>query len=107
MLKTLFDLSKKVSWKEAKSEIEALEAQGIVTNFKAQRKIFLAEEKQKGVSEEIKIQTLIFEWSGSNDLLAVNKEPTITAAENAVKARIKKTEKITESGYKNFILFNP
>ncbi|WP_157870886.1 hypothetical protein [Candidatus Coxiella mudrowiae] len=55
MLKTLFDLSKKVSWKEAKAEIEALEAQGIVTNFKAQRKIFLAEEKQKGVSEEIKI----------------------------------------------------
>ncbi|MBT8506551.1 hypothetical protein B1F79_03065 [Coxiella-like endosymbiont of Rhipicephalus sanguineus] len=84
---------KKVSWKEAKAEIEALAAQGIVTNLKAQRKIFLAEEKQKGVAEEIKIQTLIFEWSGSNDLLTVNKKLTITAAENAVKARIKNLKK--------------
>ncbi|WP_304986076.1 hypothetical protein [Coxiella-like endosymbiont] len=49
---------------------------------------------------------MIFKWSESNDLLIVNKEPTMMATENAVKSRIKSLKKLTKLGYKNFILFN-
>lgn len=55
---------------------------------------------------EQKESTLVFEWSGANDLITVNEHPTIEAAERAVKARKHNLEKMISMGYKHFILFN-
>lgn len=49
---------------------------------------------------------MIIEWSGANDLLTVNAEPTLIEADNAVNARIANLEILIQQGYRNFVLVN-
>ncbi len=58
------------------------------------------------ISPEEKLETLIIEWSGGNDLITVNREPSFKEADDAVKARIKNIERMIDQGYRHFILMN-
>ncbi len=58
------------------------------------------------LTQDEKEKTLVIEWSGANDLVTVNDNPTREAAELAVNARIQHIEKMIEQGYKHFVLFN-
>lgn len=53
-----------------------------------------------------KAETLVIEWSGANDLITVNKEPSLLAVDKAIAARINNIKKMIEHGYYNFLLFN-
>ena len=56
--------------------------------------------------KQIKIKTLVIEWSGANDLITVNLHPNIKTAQRAVNARIENIEKLIEQGYQHFVLIN-
>lgn len=66
----------------------------------------LRDDKYIQLTDKEKQSTLVIEWSGSNDLISVNDKPTIKAARLAVASRIKNIEKMVNSGYCHFILFN-
>lgn len=53
-----------------------------------------------------KLETLVVEWSGANDLITVNSEITDKEADDAVKARIDNVSALYAAGYRNIILFN-
>ena len=63
-------------------------------------------DKQHHISNEQKAETLIMEWSGANDLVTVNAEPSIAEADRAIAARIDNVKKLIAAGYRNFVLFN-
>ncbi|WP_058465022.1 SGNH/GDSL hydrolase family protein [Legionella cincinnatiensis] len=64
------------------------------------------EDKKYKITKQEKSETLIIEWSGANDLLTVNAEPTLIEADNAVSARIANLEILIQQGYRNFVLLN-
>ncbi|KTD06096.1 phospholipase/lecithinase/hemolysin [Legionella gratiana] len=64
------------------------------------------EDKKYKITKQEKAETLIIEWSGANDLLTVNPEPTLDEATHAVNARIANLETLIQQGYRNFVLLN-
>ena len=58
------------------------------------------------VTQTMKSETLILEWTGANDLITVNAKPSKSEVDRAVKERIQNAEKLIASGYKNFIMIN-
>ncbi len=78
----------------------------VVSTLAAKRKQLLADDFRYRVSNKEKEETLITEWTGANDLITVNSEPSKEAADRAVEARIANLELLIRSGYKNFVLMN-
>ncbi|KTD10632.1 lipolytic enzyme, GDSL family [Legionella gratiana] len=77
----------------------------IVSNLSKQVDQFLADiEKQEDYEDKEK--TLITVFSGANDLITVNSEPTKEAADLAVQSNIDNIEKLIQQGYKNIVLCN-
>ncbi|QLZ70021.1 hypothetical protein FOLKNPGA_02821 [Legionella sp. PC1000] len=98
---TSSDYKKKFTF-NLKDEIARL----IVANLEEKRKQLSADDKKYKISAQEKAETLIVEWSGANDLLTVNSEPTFLAADDAVNARIENLEILIQQGYRNFVLLN-
>ncbi|WP_058513490.1 SGNH/GDSL hydrolase family protein [Legionella santicrucis] len=78
----------------------------ILSRLEDKRKQLSDEDKKYKITEQEKSETLIIEWSGANDLLTVNAEPTLIEADNAVNARIENLEMLIQQGYRNFVLVN-
>ncbi|CAM3490527.1 phospholipase/lecithinase/hemolysin [Legionella oakridgensis] len=78
----------------------------IVARLEDKRKQLFDEDKKYKIKQREKSETLIIEWSGANDLLTVNVEPTLIEADNAVSARIANLEILVQQGYRNFVLIN-
>lgn len=78
----------------------------IVSHLSAKRKQLFRDDKKYRVSITEKEETLVTEWSGANDLITVNSEPTREAADRAVTARIANIEQLIKNGYKHFVLMN-
>ncbi|MGC1182335.1 SGNH/GDSL hydrolase family protein [Legionella sp.] len=77
-----------------------------VTNLESKRKLLIQDDKKYKIDAIEKYETLVVEWSGANDLLTVNKKPSLMAANNAVNSRIENLEILIKNGYRNFVLFN-
>lgn len=56
--------------------------------------------------DEQKAKTLVIEWSGANDLITANAEPSEAIADLAIAARVQNIEEMIRNGYRNFALFN-
>jgi phospholipase/lecithinase/hemolysin len=78
----------------------------LVATLDEKRKLLRDDDKKYKICAQQKAETLIVEWSGANDLLTVNAEPSFTEAENAVNARIANLESLIHQGYRNFVLLN-
>ncbi|CAM3076456.1 phospholipase/lecithinase/hemolysin [Legionella steigerwaltii] len=78
----------------------------VLANLEEKQKLLSADDKKYHISAQEKAETLIIEWSGANDLLTVNSEPTFLEADNAVNARIANLEILIQQGYRNFVLVN-
>ncbi len=77
-----------------------------LASLKEMRDALLKYDKKHQVSKKHKAQTLIIEWSGANDLITVNAEPSKAEVDRAIKERIKNVEILLKNGYRNFVLFN-
>jgi phospholipase/lecithinase/hemolysin len=66
----------------------------------------LSYDHQLEISKAQKQQTLVIEWSGANDLVTVNAEPTRAEADLAIRDRILNAEKLILQGYRHFVLFD-
>ena len=78
----------------------------IVSNLSKQVEQLLEDNEKQEVSTEQKEKTLITVFSGANDLITVNSEPSEDAANLAVQASIDNIEKLIKQGYRNFVLCN-
>ena len=78
----------------------------IVATLKDKRKQLLNDDIKLEVSNTEKKETLIVEWSGANDLITVNDEPTRESVDKAIAARMDNLEKLIASGYENFVMMN-
>lgn len=77
----------------------------IISNLSKQVDQFLTDiEKQEDYEDKEK--TLITVFSGANDLITVNSEPTKEAANLAVQSNIDNIEKLMQQGFKNIVLCN-
>jgi len=83
-----------------------LAARQLVSTLNDKRNEIIHDDRVRNVSKVDKAQSLIIEWSGANDMITVNAEPTIEAANKAVAARVANIEKMIQQGYANFMLFN-
>jgi phospholipase/lecithinase/hemolysin len=92
--------------------VKKLGAQGIVINLAIQRHQFLQNEAKllKGKSaddvKQLKDETLITVWAGANDLITVNKTPTIDEADKAINAIIDHIQTLQNHGYSQFAILN-
>lgn len=66
----------------------------------------IQEDRKYRISRLEKEETVVIEWSGANDLLTVNSEPTRKEVEDAVNDRIINIELLIKQGYRNVVLFN-
>ncbi len=78
----------------------------ILRNLTDKRKASFEYNKQHKITAKQKSETLVFEWTGANDLITVNESPTRGEADKAVMARINNLKKLVEHGYRNIILMN-
>ncbi|STY28964.1 lipolytic enzyme, GDSL family [Legionella wadsworthii] len=77
----------------------------IVSHLSKQVDQFLSDvEKQEDYKDRSK--TLITIFSGANDLITANSEPTEAAAKKAVESNIANIEKLMKQGYTNIVLCN-
>lgn len=66
----------------------------------------IQEDRKYKISRPEKNETVVIEWSGANDLITVNSEPTHKEVDNAITDRINNLELLIKQGYRNFVLFN-
>jgi phospholipase/lecithinase/hemolysin len=78
----------------------------ILLNLADMRRMLFNFDKEQGITYRDKQESLIIEWSGANDLITVNQEPTLAEADNVVAARIQNMRKLIAAGYSQFVLFN-
>ncbi|MBP9722044.1 MAG: hypothetical protein KBD64_02670 [Gammaproteobacteria bacterium] len=78
----------------------------LLSNLTIQRGKILSDDAGNIVSDKIKAQTLIIEWSGANDLVTTNTRPTTDAADLAIAARLANIRTLVTNGYRNFRIFN-
>ncbi len=78
----------------------------ILSTLDSKREELFADDKKYKISQFEKSETLVVEWSGANDLITVNSEPSNKEADKAVAARIRNIEEMVANGYRNFSLFN-
>ena len=78
----------------------------ILATLNQKRKQVFTDDIAAHITAEEKQKTLVVEWSGANDLITVNKKPSHSEADKAIKARIKNAEELIKHGYQHFVLFN-
>jgi hypothetical protein len=78
----------------------------ILSNLDQKREELLKDDRTRGITAETKAKTLVIEWSGANDLITMNAEPSILEVDRAIQDRIKNAEKLIAQGYQHFMLFN-
>ncbi|VEB39306.1 SGNH/GDSL hydrolase family protein [Legionella cherrii] len=78
----------------------------VLSYLEEKQKLLSADDKKYHISAQEKAETLVIEWSGANDLVTVNSEPTFLEADNAINARIANLETLIQQGYRNFVLLN-
>lgn len=93
------------SWWPSKS-ISRFFSRLILSTLEKKRKELLDYDRWHRPSAIDKKETLIIEWSGANDLITVNAEPSHAEADRAIQDRIANAEKLIKNGYRHFILFN-
>lgn len=98
---TSYDYSKRIT-----AHPSLLFTQKILSTLEEKRFLLLKDDEARCVDSEHKKKTLITEWSGANDLITVNLEPTEKAAYYAVQTRLHNIEELIQAGYMHFILFN-
>ncbi len=79
-------------------------ARAMVSNLGQQRRAFLRHRKSRECED--RSGNFIIEWTGANDLITVNPEPTYKAADRAVAARMRNVKKLYQCGYRHFALLN-
>jgi phospholipase/lecithinase/hemolysin len=103
------------NWKNSLTDLEichpiasaqAFGARETVENLSAAREKLFRYDRKNGVDAKQKSETLIFEWSGANDLITVNVEPLEDAANKAVDARIDNLKHMIANGYRHFVLID-
>lgn len=77
----------------------------MVSNLTKQVDQFLEDVEKQEISDE-KEKTLITVFSGANDLITANAEPTEEAADLAINSNIENIKKLIDKGYKNIVLCN-
>lgn len=77
----------------------------ILSTLEQKREELLADDRGFNITMEDKAQTLVIEWSGANDLITVNAEPSQVEADRAIRDRIENMKKLIRNGYRHFILF--
>ncbi len=92
--------------KEWIASLKLMIARKIVVTLESMRQLLLDDDKKLAVSAAEKKATLIIEWSGGNDLITVNPEPTRAEADSAIAARMENIEQLYANGYRNFVLAN-
>lgn len=88
------------------SSINRFFSRFILSTLDKKRDLLLAYDQKHYVSTEQKAKTLIIEWSGANDLITVNAEPTITESTLAIKDKMNNVNALINNGYRHFIIFN-
>lgn len=83
-----------------------LGTQAILSRLEDLRRQIFEDDDAICVSQKEKSETLVIEWSGANDLITVNDEPTIENAQQAVEARIHNIREMMKKGYQHFCLLN-
>lgn len=84
----------------------------LVNTLENERRLFLAEEEAKLVTQEEKDATLITVFIGANDLITVNDPSTLSETEKndiiekAVTAQMEHIQALIDAGYSNFSLSN-
>lgn len=78
----------------------------IVETLGSMRAKLVKDDEEKKRSTEHKANALIIEWSGANDLVTVNSEPSEQEVIDAIAARVKNIEELIKHGYQHFILIN-
>lgn len=78
----------------------------MMSNLKEKRQLLFAEDIEKQTSKSDKQHTLTIIWAGANDLITLNKKPTIAEADKAVNAIKKHIRKMIQNDYRHFIVFN-
>lgn len=66
----------------------------------------IRDDEYMGLDASEKKSTLVIEWSGANDLITANENPTRENAKRAVDARIQHLREMIKAGYREFALFN-
>ncbi|KTD41664.1 SGNH/GDSL hydrolase family protein [Legionella parisiensis] len=77
----------------------------MVSNLSKQVDQFLEDVEKQEISDE-KEKTLVTVFSGANDLITVNAEPTREAADLAIKSNLENIKRLMDKGYKNIVLCN-
>jgi len=93
---------KKESFNLLTNEIERL----LVSNLEEKRALIRSSDFRLNVTEIQKLNTLVIEWTGANDMILVNEGPSRVAADKAVAARMANLKSLIEMGYNNFLLLN-
>jgi phospholipase/lecithinase/hemolysin len=93
------------SW-HLSSSIKRFFTRLVVSTLSEKRDKLLKDDKAQHISLKEKAHSLVIEWTGANDLMTVNKEPSIKEADDAIADRIKNVKKLMAQGYRNFALFN-
>ena len=99
---TAHDYSEKFRAGELILNIEA----ELLATLASMRKEAARDDEYIQLSEADKQNTLVIEWSGANDLITINHNPTLEAATLAVNARIEHLNNLVQQGYRCFVLFN-
>ncbi|OGT43068.1 MAG: hypothetical protein A3F13_06405 [Gammaproteobacteria bacterium RIFCSPHIGHO2_12_FULL_40_19] len=78
--------------------------QQILNTLDVLRGRLFADDDSIGTTKNNKEKTLVVEWSGANDLLTINSDPTIEAAEDAILARVFNIDQMITKSYRHFAL---
>ncbi|KTC89938.1 SGNH/GDSL hydrolase family protein [Fluoribacter dumoffii] len=106
---TSYDYSWKAIFLSLFSPLQAIKlffTRLMVSNVSKQVEQYLEDCEKEEISPEQMEKTLITVFSGANDLITVNSEPTEEAAELAAQSNIDNIEKLIKQGYSNFVLCN-
>lgn len=88
------------------SNISAAFARLFVSSLELQLQQLLADDVKNKRSLKDKEKTLIVEFSGANDLITVNKDPTKNAVDRALNAKMETIESLIQNGYRKVVMFN-
>lgn len=91
---------------EATSSPKSSLYRNIVSTLDHMRQKLFAYDIAHSISTQQKEETLVFEWTGANDLLIANTSPSRANADKAIQARIENTQHLIQQGYRHFVLFN-
>ncbi|WP_158618569.1 SGNH/GDSL hydrolase family protein [Legionella sp. km535] len=78
----------------------------LMSHLNSKVNLLIQDDKAHKISRAEKLETMVIEWSGANDLITVNSEPTHREVDKAIADRIANMENLIKQGYRNLVLFN-